>query len=137
MRRAKLFTAREAAQILGLSYSALKQWIYKKKIGMVKTGGGHYRIPEQEIDKFLYRAGGKRGLERRRDDFRSLSGRNRLIGRIIDVRVDGFVAQVRLSIGGQQITSLITAEAARELRLKKGETAAALIKATSVMLVRP
>src|SRR5690348_2747002 len=136
MRRAKLFTAREAAQILGLSYSALKQWIYKKKIGMVKTGGGHYRIPEQEIDKFLYRAGGKRGLERRRDDFRSLSGRNRLIGRIIDVRVDGFVAQVRLSIGGQQITSLITAEAARELRLKKGETAAALIKATSVMLVR-
>ena len=137
MNRVKFHTVREAAQILGLSYSALKQWIYKKKIGVVKTGGGHYRIPEQEIDKFLYRAGGKRGLERRRDDFRSLSGRNRLIGRIIDVRVDGFVAQVRLSIGGQQITSLITADAARELRLKKGETAAALIKATSVMLVRP
>ncbi|HET9400878.1 MAG TPA: TOBE domain-containing protein [Candidatus Acidoferrales bacterium] len=137
MKRIKLFTAREAAQILGLSYSALKQWIYKKKIGTVKTGGGHYRISEQEIDRFLYRAGGKRGVERRREDFRSVSGRNRLIGRIVDVKVDGFIAQVRLSIGGQQITSLITADAARELRLKKGETAAALIKATSVMLVRP
>lgn len=137
MKRVKLFTAREAAQILGLSYSALKQWIYKEKIGTVKTGGGHYRIPEQELDKFLYRAGGKRGVQRRHAEFSSVSGRNRLIGKIVDVKVDGFIAQVRLSIGGQQITSLITADAARELRLERGQTAAALIKATSVMLVRP
>ena len=46
------------------------------------------------------------------------------------------MAQVRLSIGGQIITSIITADAARELRLKKGETVAALIKSTEVMVLR-
>jgi len=52
------------------------------------------------------------------------------------LRFDGLLAQVKLAIGGQHITSIITADAARELRLKKGETAAALIKSTEVMIVR-
>jgi molybdopterin-binding protein len=46
------------------------------------------------------------------------------------------LAQVKLSIGGQIITSLITADAVRELQLEVGETAAALIKSTEVMLLR-
>jgi molybdopterin-binding protein len=44
------------------------------------------------------------------------------------------MAQVRISIGGQQITSVITADAVREMRLKVGDTVAALIKATEVMI---
>ena len=54
-----------------------------------------------------------------------------------EVKVDGLMAQIKLSIGGQIITSIITADAVREMRLKKGETAAALIKSTEVMIVRP
>jgi molybdopterin-binding protein len=46
------------------------------------------------------------------------------------------MAQVTLSIGGQQITSVITSDAVRELRLEKGQTAAALIKSTEVMILR-
>jgi molybdopterin-binding protein len=46
------------------------------------------------------------------------------------------LAQVRLSIGDQIITAIITADAAREMRLKKGETVAALIKSTDVMVLR-
>ncbi len=46
------------------------------------------------------------------------------------------LAQVTLRIGEQQITSLITADAARELRLKPGERAAALVKSTEVMILR-
>jgi molybdopterin-binding protein len=46
------------------------------------------------------------------------------------------MAQVTLSIGGQQLTSIITADAVREMRLEKGQTAAALIKATEVMVMR-
>jgi excisionase family DNA binding protein len=49
----KLFSPREAAQVLGISYPTLKQWIYKGKIRTAKTAGGHHRVPEQEIDKFL------------------------------------------------------------------------------------
>jgi molybdopterin-binding protein len=132
----KLFTPREAAQVLGISYPTLKQWIYKKKIGTVKTAGGHHRIPEKEVDKFLYRAADKREVAEKRTGFRRVSGRNQLIGRVTDVRLDGLIAQITLSIGGQKITSIITSDAVREMRLKKGDTAAALIKSTEVMILR-
>ena len=68
--------------------------------------------------------------------YRRISGRNQLVGRIVEVKSSGLVAQVVISIGGQHITSLITADAAREMGLKIGETAAALIKATEVMIIR-
>ena len=58
------------------------------------------------------------------------------MGRVVDIRMEGLIAQVRISIGGQQITSIITSDAVREMRLKKGETIAALIKSTEVMLIR-
>ncbi len=132
----KLFTPRDAAQALGVSYPTLKQWIYKKKILTVTTAGGHHRIPEKEIDRFLYRATEKAEVSERRGGFRKISGRNQLIGRVTSVKVSGLMAQVTLSIGGQRITSIITADAVREMRLKPGQTAAALVKSTEVMIVR-
>ncbi|MGA2419721.1 MAG: helix-turn-helix transcriptional regulator [Candidatus Acidiferrum sp.] len=136
MPTSKLFTPREAAQVLGVSYPALKQWIYKKKIHSVKTAGGHHRIPETEVDRFLHRASEGGGVSERRSNFRRISGRNQLVGRVTDIKVDGLMAQVTLSIGGQRITSIITSDAIREMRLKVGETAAALVKSTEVMIVR-
>jgi len=67
---------------------------------------------------------------------RHVSGRNQLVGRIDSVRISGLMAEVKISIGGQQITSIITATSAREMQLKAGQTAAALIKATEVMILR-
>jgi molybdopterin-binding protein len=133
----KLFSAREAAQVLGVSYPTLKLWIYKKKIRTIKTAGGHHRIPESQLDKFLHRAQDTGEVASRRTGFRKISGRNQLIGRVTDIKVSGLMAQVSLSIGGQHITSIITADAVREMRLKKGETVAALVKSTEVMLLRP
>jgi len=132
----KLFSPREAAQVLGISYPTLKQWIYKGKIRTAKTAGGHHRIPEREIDKFLYRANETGDVSRRRGNFRRVSGRNQLVGRVTDVKVSGLMAQVSLSIGGQHITAVITADAVREMRLKKGQTVSALIKSTEVMILR-
>jgi len=132
-----LHTPREAAKILGVSYPTLKQWIYKKKIRTIKTAGGHHRVPESELDRYLYRRELRAPVPKRRGTFRKISGRNQLVGRLTDVKVDGLMAQVTLSVGGQQITSIITADAVREMRLKVGEKAAALIKATEVMIVRP
>jgi molybdopterin-binding protein len=131
---APLLTPREAAMRLGISYAAIKQWIYRGKLKAVKTPGGHYRIPEAELDALLFKA--KRPETPRRQMMRTISGRNQLVGRIVDLKLDGLLAQVRLSIGGQIITSIITADAAREMRLKKGETVAALIKSTEVMVLR-
>ncbi|HXX19365.1 MAG TPA: helix-turn-helix transcriptional regulator [Candidatus Acidoferrum sp.] len=136
MRNSKLLTPRDAAKVLGISYPTLKQWIYKKKISTITTAGGHHRIPEAELDKFLHLHSERLPVEQRRPNFRQISGRNQLVGRVTDVKVEGLMAQVTLSIGGQKVTSIITADAVREMRLKVGDKAAALIKSTEVMIVR-
>lgn len=130
-----LVRPRDAAVQLQISYPTIKQWIYHRKLKAVKTPGGHYRIPQSEIDRLLYRTRGRNEGERR-VSYQRISGRNQLVGRVVDVRVSGLVAQVTLSVGGQLITSLITSGAVREMQLKKGQTAAALIKATEVMIIR-
>jgi molybdopterin-binding protein len=131
-----MFSPREAAQVLGISYPTLKLWIYKKKIRTIKTAGGHHRIPESQLDKFLHGATERGGVATKRSGFRNISGRNQLIGRVTAIKTSGLMAQVSLSIGGQHITSIITADAVREMRLKVGDKAAALIKSTEVMILR-
>lgn len=131
---AALLTPRQAALRLGISYPTIKQWIYGGKLKTVKTPGGHYRIAEAELDRFLHKA--KQPETPKRQMMRAISGRNQLVGRIVELKFEGLLAQVKLSIGGQIITSVITAEAAREMRLAVGETASALIKSTEVMLLR-
>jgi len=132
----KLVGPRDAAKILGISHSTLKRWILTHQLRTVKTRGGHHRIPESELDKYLYRAPQKASVGKGREQFRRISGRNQLVGRIVDLKFEGLLAQVTLSVAGQRITSIITADAARELRLQKGQTAAALVKATEVMIIR-
>ncbi len=130
-----LLQLRDAALQLGISFPTIKQWIYKRKIRSVQTAGGHHRIPQSEVDKLLFRTRG--GTEKERKlVVRRVSGRNQLVGRIDSVRISGLMAEVKISIGGQQITSIITATSAREMQLKPGQTAAALIKATEVMILR-
>ncbi len=132
----KLLAPREAANVLGISYPTLKQWIYHGKIKSVKTPGGHHRVPESEIDRLFPKKLERGSIETRRGNLRKISGRNQLIGRVLEVKYSGLLAQVRLVIGEQQITAIITADAAKEMRLKPGERAAALIKSTEVMILR-
>lgn len=131
----ELLKLNDAALQLGISFPTIKQWIYKKKIRSVKTVGGHHRIPRAEVDKLLFRTRGRTEQERN-NIIRRVSGRNQLVGRVDSVRISGLMAEVKISIGGQQITSIITASSAREMQLKPGQTAAALIKATEVMILR-
>ena len=65
-----------------------------------------------------------------------ISGRNRLPGVVTEVTIDGLLAQIGLRVGDNHIVALISAEAARELGLKVGDKATALVKATSVMVVK-
>ena len=132
----EMIKPKEAALRLGVSYPTVKQWIYQGKLRTVKTSGGHHRIPLSELDQFLHGTRTK-PVAAKRASYRSISGRNQLVGRVTDIKMSGLMAQVKISIGGQTITSIITADAVREMRLKKGETAAALIKSTEVMIVRP
>ncbi len=135
LKNQELLKLRDAALQLGISFPTIKQWIYKKKIRSIRTAGGHHRIPQSELDRLLFRTRGRTDRERK-DLVRHVSGRNQLVGRIDAVQISGLMAEITISIGEQQITSIITARSAREMQLKPGQTAAALIKATEVMILR-
>jgi len=135
----ELLTVRAAADRLGVAYSTLKQWIYDGSIRTTKTRGGHHRIAEAEIQRALMTqekpapakpvaAGG--GI------LVALSGRNQLRGVVEEVRSDGLLSQVRLRIGDQMLTAVITRDAVNELKLKRGDEAVAIIKSTEVMIGR-
>ncbi len=131
----ELLRPREAALQLRVSFPTIKHWIYTCKIRSVKTPGGHHRIPQSEVDRLLFRTRGRTAAERQ-NVIRRVSGRNQLVGRIEEVRISGLMAEVTLALGEQRITAIITARSAREMQLKAGQSAAALIKATEVMILR-
>jgi len=135
-----LLTVRAAARQMGVGYSTLKQWIYQGKIRTTQTAGGHHRLAEAEIERFLAR---QRPMDRAKHGpdgpvalIVALSGRNRLRGFVDEVRVDGLLGQVRLRIGDQSLTAVITRDALEELKLKRGDDAVAIVKSTEVMIAR-
>jgi molybdopterin-binding protein len=133
----RMLNPKEAARSLGISYSTMKRWIYTQKIHSVKTVGGHYRISETELDTFLHRASAAQaGREPGVKPPPGASGRNQLVGRVVDVKIVGLMAQVTVSIGEQSITAVISADSVREMDLQKGSTVGALIMSTSVMILR-
>jgi molybdopterin-binding protein len=140
-------TVRAAAGRLGVGYSTLKRWVLTGRVRTIRTEGGHHRVPETEIDRLTARqhpdrASPRPGAKRRprpADADQSLGGlsaRNRLHGFIDEVRVDGLLAQVRLRIGDQTLTAVITSDAVRALELRRGDEALAIIKSTEVMIAR-
>ena len=136
-----LLTVRAAADRLGVAYSTLKQWIYDGAIRTTRTRGGHHRIAQSEIDRILITKSPEPARPAARNKKGSgvlvaLSGRNQLRGIVEEVRGDGLLAQVRLRIGDQYLTAVITRDAVTELKLKRGDEALAIIKSTEVMIGR-
>lgn len=135
-------TVRKAAERLGVSYSALKQWIYKGTVRTVRTGGGHHRVAEAEIDRLLASQGklpatqGPRTRKSAKTVLVAISGRNQLRGIVEEIRSDGLLSQVRLRIGDQRLTAVITRDAVEELKLRRGDEAIAIVKSTEVMIAR-
>jgi molybdopterin-binding protein len=133
MKTSTLLTPREAAASIGVSYPTLKSWILSGKVKTVRTAGGHHRIPASELDVYLPR---QRKIGKNAT-LRVVSGRNQLMGRVVDIRTDGLMAKVVLSLGEQRVTAIITTDAVEDLGLKKGDVAIALIKSTEVMIAKP
>ena len=134
----ELLTVRAAADRLGIAYSTLKQWIYDGAIRTTTTRGGHHRIAQSEIDRVLITQSKAAPSTPRQTTgvLVALSGRNQLRGIVDEVRGDGLLAQVRLRIGDQYLTAVITRDAVNELKLKRGDEAVAIIKSTEVMIGR-
>jgi molybdopterin-binding protein len=140
IRTVQLLTVRAAAKRMGIGYSTLKQWIYQGKIRTTQTAGGHHRISDAELDRLMARRAPARASKTQPPKATglivALSGRNQLRGFVEEVRTDGLVGQVRLRIGDQTLTAVITSDAVTELKLRRGDDALAIIKATEVMIAR-
>jgi molybdopterin-binding protein len=135
-----LVTVRTAAERLGVGYSTLKRWVHTGRVRTTRTEGGHHRISDAEIDRLLAREQPEAGHRTARsggdEPLGGLSARNRLYGFIEEVRIDGLLAQVRLRVGDQSLTAVITADAVRALKLRRGDDAIAIVKSTEVMIAR-
>ena len=133
-------TVRAAADRLGVGYSTLKQWIYQGQVRTTQTAGGHHRIADAEIERLTSRREPSRRASHRPAAATglivALSGRNRLHGFVEEVRTDGLLGQVRLRIGDQMLTAVITSDAIKELKLRRGDDAVAIVKSTEVMIAR-
>lgn len=141
-----LLTVRAAAAQLGVAYSTLKRWVRTGRVRTTRTEGGHHRVSDAEVARLLSRQepepspaakGRTRAAGADTDDtIEGLSARNRLHGFIDEVRIDGLLAQVRLRVGDQRLTAVITTDAVRALKLRRGDDALAIIKSTEVMIAK-
>jgi len=138
----RLFTVRQASEQLGVGYSTFKRWVHAGLVRTTRTAGGHHRVSDAEIERLS-------ALERPDQPSHKkspkplagvalveLSARNRLSGFVEEVRVDGLLAQVRVRVGDARLTAVITADAVRALKLRKGDDVVAIIKSTEVMIGR-
>lgn len=120
------FTAAEAARALGISLDTLRRWDRSGRIKVERDANNRRTVPAAEIERLR----GAQGSPR-------LSPRNRMVGIVRSVRVEGLVAQIEIDVTEPaRIVALITADAAAELALAPGMPAAAMVKSTSVMIER-
>ena len=135
-----LLTVRQVAGRLGVSYSTLKQWIFKGSVRTTRTEGGHHRVAEVEVERLLAKQGhlltSKKSSAIGSETLVAVSGRNQLRGIVDEIRLEGLLAQVQLRVGDQVLTAIITRDAVSALKLRRGSAATALIKSTEVMIAR-
>jgi molybdopterin-binding protein len=118
------YTAREAAQRLGISLDTLRRW---DKSGRIQTGRDERNrrvVPAEEVERLR---AGSRGS--------GLTARNRFVGTVSSVEIDGLMAQVEIVVTEPaRVVALVTRDAVEELGLRPGMSATALVKSTSVMV---
>lgn len=115
-----------AAQALGVSVDTLRRWERDGRVRFARRGRERVMEPAELA----------RLLRERTPTDRRVSARNRMSGVVVDVQRDGVMAQVDLACGPFRIVSLMSREAADELGLQPGVRAAAVVKATTVVVER-
>jgi molybdopterin-binding protein len=130
----ELITASEAAALLHLHPKRVQALARAGKLPAVRHGR-----------KWLFRrsdllqsadAPGPPSRSATSDSALEISARNRLVGRILEIRADGIMAEVRLAVGDQELVSIITSSSAERLRLRVGDEVLAVVKSTEVMIAR-
>jgi molybdate transport system regulatory protein len=67
-----------------------------------------------------------------------VGARNRIVGRVTEIKKGSVMAQVKLSIpAGASMASVMTLDSVKELALRKGDEVEVVVKAVNVLLVKP
>ena len=120
------YSAREAAQRLGISLDTLRRWDRAGRISTERDSANRRVVPGEEVERLRAEARPQ-----------ALSARNRFIGTVAAVRVDGLVAQAEFDVTEpSRIVALVTRDAVEELGLEPGMPATAFVKSTSVLIER-
>jgi molybdopterin-binding protein len=123
MPRKKHHSAAEAARALGISLDTLRRWDRAGRIRTERDAANRRIVPASEIERL-------KGADAER-----MSARNHFRGVVRNVKVDGLLAQVEIDVTEPaRLVAIITRDAAEELGLKPGVSAAGVVKATSVMV---
>ena len=110
--------------MLGISLDTLRRWDRAGRIETARDSGNRRIIAAAEVQRLRGETNGAH-----------LSARNRLHGTVTEVRVEGLIAQVGLVVDEPALlVAIVTADAVEDLGLKPGMPAAAVVKATSVMV---
>jgi molybdopterin-binding protein len=118
-----LYTARKAAQALGISLDTLRRWDRDGRIRTQRDAGNRRVVAAKEIARL------------RGGDDAHMSARNRFHGTVQSVEIDGLLAQVEILVDEPtRVVAIVTRDAVRELGLKEGSPATAIVKSTSVMV---
>ena len=121
-----ILSAKEAAAILHLNLKRVQHLARSGQLPAHRVGR-KWLFHRAELEQLLGRAApAPGGVE--------LSARNQLRARITEITIDGLMAEVRLAVGDQEITSIITRSSVERLHLAVGSQVFAVIKATEVMV---
>jgi molybdopterin-binding protein len=117
------YTATEAARELGISVDTLRRWDREGRIRTERDSANRRLVSLEEIER-LRGAGAQH-----------MSARNRLRGTVSEVRIEGLLAQIELTVTEPaRVVAVVTRDAVEELGLKPGMAATAVVKSTSVMV---
>ncbi|MFF2389668.1 molybdopterin-binding protein [Agromyces sp. NPDC058104] len=120
----------EAAELVGVSDDTVRRWIADGLLAVEKDASGRQVVPGAELaaraQAIASTADDRTGVRR--------SARNRFVGLVTRVEIEGLMAQVELQCGPHRVVSLMSSEAARELRLEVGSRGVAVVKATMVVV---
>lgn len=123
----------EAARLLGVSDDTVRRWVDGGQLHAQRDSSGRLVVDGAELAAFA------------RDQARSTpdpsgvgrSARNRLVGLVTEVVSDRVMSQVEMQCGPHRVVSLMSTEAVRDLGLRPGVLAVAVVKSTNVVVETP
>lgn len=122
----------DAARILGVSDDTVRRWVDQGRLRVLRRRGRPMEVAGADLAQLARElAGAATGAPGPRT-----SARNRFPGIVTHVARDTVMAVVEVQAGPHRVVSIMTRESADDLGLEPGVAAAAVVKATNVVVER-